>query len=277
MEKKISNFKSGLCGILMGTSMFITGCSNLNFTNSSESEPNYSQSQISTQGVVYSQDTQNNNSEVKPKEVEEILKPKEKVLEKILSDDDISTRVKLLQADEKSFEDESVVGEEITEIVNKYSRFSSYGLSPEFFKRVEQIGEKYSINPTYILKVIEKESRFNTKATNSASGAVGLIQFTRGTAQRLGTTREQILNMDVYQQLEFVDKYFDLWAKSRVRPQNFGDMAMLIMWPRAVGRDDNYILYQRGDEAYSGNSPLDLDGNGVVTRGEAVKWYSRRG
>ncbi len=54
---------------------------------------------------------------------------------------------------------------------------------------------------------------------------------------------------------------------------------MAILWPRAVGKPDDYVLFDRAQQptAFRQNSGLDLDRNGKVTKAEcAAKLYAMR-
>ena len=267
MVQKLVSTNKSLCGILL-TSSLISACANINTPD----VPAY-EVQPTTEYAEVDRTTQNEkfNSHKERKKgsrisnLEEEFEKNNEILVSSLN----SQEVILSEIDEN-------IGKHGKPTIEEFSSFEKYNLSPRFFSMVEEIASKYSMNPSYLLQVIEKESKFDPQASNSVSTAVGLIQFTNGTAQILGTSRNELLDMEIYEQLEFVDKYLNLWTQRGVTPRNFGDMAMLVMWPAAVGRNDDFILYQRGDSAYGGNSPLDLNGDGIVTREEAVRWYSQR-
>lgn len=58
----------------------------------------------------------------------------------------------------------------------------------------------------------------------------------------------------------------------RGRLHNLGDLYMAILWPRGVGKPDEYALFAQSDgesRTYLQNRGLDIDKDGVITRGEA--------
>ena len=53
---------------------------------------------------------------------------------------------------------------------------------------------------------------------------------------------------------------------------------MAILWPRGVGKDDNFVLWSKGDRptTYRQNIGLDVNKDGVITRRECLsKIYAK--
>jgi hypothetical protein len=46
-------------------------------------------------------------------------------------------------------------------------------------------------------------------------------------------------------------------------------MYMAILWPKAIGKPLDHVLWAKGAPAFAVNRGLDLDKNGVVTKREA--------
>lgn len=113
----------------------------------------------------------------------------------------------------------------------------------------------------------ETGTQFTADTRNRTSGATGLIQFMPSTARGLNTTTDALAKMSIEEQLDFVGEYFKSYAK---RIGNLGDMYMAILWPRGIGKDDSYPLWQKGTIAYTQNAGLDLNGDGTVTRSECL-------
>lgn len=109
----------------------------------------------------------------------------------------------------------------------------------------------------------ETDYRFSPSTRNSVSGATGLIQFMPNIALSYGTTVEELANMTVLQQIPYIAKHFRPYRK---RLANLGDVYMSILWPRAVGQPDSYVLWKEGTTAYRQNSGLDLNKDGNITR-----------
>lgn len=153
------------------------------------------------------------------------------------------------------------VMKEIT--ANKYDR--------AFLTKLEVISQQLGINPVHLLTIMRfEDNNFKTDTRNPSSGAVGLIQFTNEVANTLGTTTNELAAMTQIRQLDFVRDYFNKY-KTRIRPNNFGDVAMAIFQPNSgIGQPDSKILIRVGQEGYSGNKNLDKNGDGI-SRGEYIQ------
>ena len=105
------------------------------------------------------------------------------------------------------------------------------------------------------------------------SGATGLIQFMPKTAKGLGTSTEELSKMTRTEQLKYVDKYF---SNKGIEGGNLDDLYMSILFPVAVGKPDNFVLFGEGaiegyrGTAYEQNSGLDLNRDGSITKAEAA-------
>jgi len=145
-------------------------------------------------------------------------------------------------------------------------------VSPAFRDKVVSICADLGVAPDDLMACMAFESggSFAPDKRNAAgSGAVGLIQFMPSTAISLQTTSAELAAMTAEDQLDYVRKYF---APYRGRLHNLGDLYMAILWPRGVGKPDEYALFVQSDgesRAYLQNRGLDIDKDGVVTRGEA--------
>jgi hypothetical protein len=104
---------------------------------------------------------------------------------------------------------------------------------------------------------------------NKISGATGLIQFMEPTAKGLGTSQAALAKMSVLEQLEYVYLHFKPFAG---KLKNDGDVYMTILLPRAVGKADDYVLWDKSNypTAFSQNKGLDLNDDGLITRTECM-------
>ena len=112
----------------------------------------------------------------------------------------------------------------------------------------------------------ETGGTFDPGIRNAAgSGATGLIQFMPSTAQGLGTTTEALAGMSRTQQLQYVEKYL---SNKGVRGGNLSDLYMAVLFPAAVGKSDDFVLFGNGamsgytGRAYEQNRGLDRNGDG---------------
>jgi hypothetical protein len=144
---------------------------------------------------------------------------------------------------------------------------------PEFRAKACEGARALWIDPSWLMACMAFESggTFRPDIRNAAgSGAVGLIQFMPGTAAALGTTTEALAAMTATEQLDFVLAYFRPGGR---RLKGLNDLYMEILWPEAVGKPDDFVLFDRSDPDhpahYVQNAGLDLDRNGRITRGEA--------
>ena len=153
-------------------------------------------------------------------------------------------------------------------------------VSPAFRARVRWICEQLQYpEPGDLMTCMAWESgrSFSASKRNLAgSGATGLIQFMPATARELGTTTDALAAMTAEDQLNYVFKYFEPW---KGKLHDLADLYMTILWPRAVGKPDDYVLFDRNisPTAYRQNAGLDLNRDGKVTKAEcASKLYAMR-
>jgi hypothetical protein len=110
---------------------------------------------------------------------------------------------------------------------------------------------------------------FNPSLRNSI-GATGLIQFIRPTAIGLGTTTDALAAMTRVEQMVWVEKYFKKGPVAKVASPQVEDLYMQILWPVAVGKPLDYVLFRAPDKAYEQNKGLDKEKKGYVTKSDAA-------
>ena len=146
----------------------------------------------------------------------------------------------------------------------------------DFQRGVNELAQKYnvSVQDLYAVMSFESAGSFDPAKTNmQGSGATGLIQFMPTTARGLGTSTEELAGMSRTEQLKYVDKYF---ANKGIEGGNLDDLYMSILFPVAVGKPDNFVLFGKGaisgyrGIAYDQNAGLDKNGDGSVTKAEAA-------
>lgn len=144
-------------------------------------------------------------------------------------------------------------------------------VSDTFKERVRWIGTELGINPDYLMACMAFETgeAFSPSVKNMAgSGATGLIQFMPATARGLGTTTEAMAQMTAEDQLRYVYHYF---APYKDRLNTLEDVYMAILWPRAVGQPNSYILFSGArSTAYRQNAGLDKNRDEKITKAEAA-------
>lgn len=145
-------------------------------------------------------------------------------------------------------------------------------VSAEFRAKVEAIASRLSVDPNHLMAIMAFESgrTFSPSIKNMAgSGATGLIQFMPRTAIGLGTSVEQLAGMTAVEQLDWVEKYLQPY---RGRMKTLSDIYMAVLWPAAVGKPDDYVLFDSKTRptAYRQNAGLDTNKNGQITKFEAA-------
>jgi hypothetical protein len=145
-------------------------------------------------------------------------------------------------------------------------------LSQSFLSEVENVCRRNGWDPLALMAVMDFETggTFSPSVRNPGSSATGLIQFMDATARELGTTTAALARMSHVQQLAYVERYLQKRQRERGPLRGLGDLYMAVFWPAAVGKPDSTVLFRKGSATYSANRGLDTNGDGVITRGEAV-------
>ncbi len=139
-----------------------------------------------------------------------------------------------------------------------------------FRKKVTEIAQRIEANPLFLMAVMSFESAetFSPSIENFAgSGATGLIQFLPSTAIGLGTTVQKLAQMSAVEQLDWVEKYFKQFKGPF---KTLEDTYMAVLFPRAIRKGSNFVLFKKPSREYEMNRGLDLNGNGLITAAEAT-------
>jgi len=145
-------------------------------------------------------------------------------------------------------------------------------ISPEFINEVEAMAERLGTQPEYLMAVMSFESAgtFDPAIRNPLSGATGLIQFIPDTARGLGTSTSELARMSPTEQLEFVEKYFDQPHFAGKLGSVEGLYSAVLSGQAKPNPDDTLPNFVRGHINYTQNAPLDINGDGRITSGEAA-------
>lgn len=146
-------------------------------------------------------------------------------------------------------------------------------VSPEFRATALDVAESLGMNPNHLMACIAFETgeTFSPSIRNAAgSGATGLIQFMPATAKGLGTTTDALAKISAVDQLSYVRMYFKPYAG---RLHTLSDTYMAILWPRGIGKPEDFVLWDRAtmSTTYRQNAGLDVNKDGVITKGEAAR------
>jgi hypothetical protein len=154
------------------------------------------------------------------------------------------------------------------------------------WRSIVQCAESLGIHPDWLACVISFETggsfspaQPNMWALREAQrkrvpyvGAMGLLQFMPDTAERLGTSTDQLRGMTFDEQMVFVYKYLAPFAR---RMTSLEDTYLAVFYPAAMGRPDDFVVgnlygtsFQKA--VYIQNRGLDRDNDGIIKRGEIV-------
>lgn len=145
-------------------------------------------------------------------------------------------------------------------------------VSQTFRDRIRWTAEALGIEVDWLMAVIAFESAetFRADIRNAAgSGATGLIQFMPTTAKGMGTSVEALAAMPPEDQINYVYRYL-LPYKGRMR--SLSDVYMAVLWPAAIGKPEDHVLWSRASHptTYRQNAGLDANGDGMITKAEAA-------
>lgn len=145
-----------------------------------------------------------------------------------------------------------------------------------FIAKVKAIAAKLGIDPNWLMLVFKFESGLNSHIQNPTTGATGLIQFMPFTALDLGTTTAALKAMSNVQQLDYVYQYYN---KYRSKIISYIDLYMATFFPKAIGKDDSYVLRSdtlSADTIARANPVFNLNKDGGITVGEIKQVFTSR-
>lgn len=150
-----------------------------------------------------------------------------------------------------------------------------------FLDALEEMCDRNGINAMALLSIMHHETggTFSPRIRNQDSGAVGLIQFTRSTARRLGTDAYRLSRMDRIEQLGYVEKYFRQFEADYTKP---GNIASAVFFPKAIGKP-HYVCGRRDSPSsfrravYEQNTGADTNKDGKIQMKEYYRRVIKRG
>lgn len=142
-------------------------------------------------------------------------------------------------------------------------------VSPAFRETVRDICDGLQIEPDWLMACMAFETGYTfdpAKRNAAGSSGTGLIQFMEATARGLGTSTVALARMTAVDQLDWVRMYFKPYSG---RMKSLDDVYMAILYPRAIGKSDDYVLFAAPAKAYVPNAGLDANKDMGVTKAEA--------
>lgn len=148
-------------------------------------------------------------------------------------------------------------------------------VSPEFVRKLKGIAQQLQLTkkgPDEMMGCMAFESgeTFSPTIRNGAGAPYyGIIQFGEDAAKDAGTTLSALLKMTAEEQLDYVYRFFKPYTG---KLHDISDIYMRILWPAAVGKPLNSVLWDQKTRptTYAQNKGLDLNFDKVITKAEAA-------
>ena len=159
---------------------------------------------------------------------------------------------------------------EISDAANIIS--DAYPNAASFAQKIVDVANNIGANPFDLANLIN----FETAGTFDASirnrlGYTGLIQFGKGAAEDLDTTREDLANMSEEEQMNYVQAYFELPHKRRgadySRPE---ELYMAVFYPAAINKNSGRV-----DPNFRFPQNVITSNNGIATPGDYISRAQR--
>jgi len=114
----------------------------------------------------------------------------------------------------------------------------------DFINKVKKIAPRVGLDPNWLMAIMDFESAgtFSPNITNSL-GYVGLIQLGASARKTLGVTKEQLKAMTAVEQLDYVEKYFNMY---KGKYKSYVDAYFAVFFPLAIGKPDDWIIQGGG-------------------------------
>jgi len=145
------------------------------------------------------------------------------------------------------------------------------GFTPEKAKSIKAMSERLGVNPNDVAQLMSFETgrTFDPNARNKGSSATGIFQLMGKGATKKGSFNDGTyygMTRDQFGALSFDDQilYFEKYLKERGIGKN-GKTSLPDMYDAVLGYG-----YKKGSKAFAANPDLDVNGNDVIDKGEAV-------
>ena len=142
----------------------------------------------------------------------------------------------------------------------------------DFVKKVREVSTRLGIDPNWLMAIMYWESaRSFSPSIQNSIGATGLIQFIPSTARGLGTTTTALKNMSAVDQLDYVEKYFNVY---KGKLNSYVDTYFSVFFPLAIGKPDDWVIQGAGissNQIAKQNPAFDVNKDGKVQVWEVKK------
>lgn len=149
-----------------------------------------------------------------------------------------------------------------------------------FCDSIKSASKRLNVPYKWFLAICYNESMFNAKAFNKQRGctATGIIQFTKSTARKLGTTTAKLRNMTNIQQIHYAELYFSRGIDKYGDFISLTDMYLWCLLPdmRRYANQPYKAIMIAGDRYYGLNRGLDENKDGKVQVYEITNRLNRK-
>lgn len=146
-----------------------------------------------------------------------------------------------------------------------------------FKSKAEGIASRQRVPFNHLMAIMDLESAGTfDPAIKNKYGYVGLIQFGADAARDLGTTTAALQKMTRLQQLDYVEKYFDMWKKRLGvdKLNDFVDLYLVVFYPAGVKEKDPNKPFAT-PKVETANPAL-VDSAGRITKNSIRAAYEKR-
>lgn len=114
----------------------------------------------------------------------------------------------------------------------------------DFINKVKEVAPRVGLDPNWLMAIMDFESAgtFSPSITNSL-GYVGLIQLGASARKTLGVSKEKLKAMSAVEQLDYVEKYFNLY---KGKYKSYIDSYFAVFFPLAIGKPDDWVIQGGG-------------------------------
>lgn len=150
--------------------------------------------------------------------------------------------------------------------ISQLMKYNPGATEAQIRERVLAVALNMGSHPNWLMAVMMSESGGNPQIWNGKV-AVGLIQFTRPACDTIGTTQSYLANLSVYEQLFWVNKYYQVsWVfGGKKKVQRLSDVYVATFAPAYIGKPGDYRLYSHPTKGYTQNKALDYGNKGYIT------------
>jgi len=146
-----------------------------------------------------------------------------------------------------------------------------------FKKKVEEVAGRLGVPFNHLMAIMDLESAGTyDPAIKNSLGYVGLIQFGAAAAKDLGTTTDALRKLTRVQQMDYVEKYYNLWKKRLgiTKLNDFVDLYLVVFYPAGVKEKDPNVPFS-SPKVEAANPGL-RDANGKITKNSIRAVYEKR-